>query len=565
MSTYKRIFSLVLIVVFTCQLLQAQMTSSGWVNTVSSSGFETVSDIKTDDEGNIYTIGGYSGTANFNGLSSSSTLASAGERDVFITKHSTDGELIWVTSFGGGADDLGFSVDINNEGEVYAVGYFEETAIFDASTSITSSGREDIFVAKLDSDGVLNWVKQIGGTNTDEANSVAIDKNGDIYVVGRFVGSVDFDPDSGTETLQSFGGPDAFVLKLNGEGEFIWAYDIGTGGNEECEAVGVDNENNVIITGIFDSTIDFDPGPGEVELFGDGAADPFYLKLTPDGSLIWVRSFTSTGFVYSADVDIDEENNIITHGFFWNDMNFEPSNSNGVIQAIGAEDCYTAKFDSDGNLMWSNILGGANIEFGYGVAVDEIGAVYVTGFYYDDPDFDPSDDVFSLPSANLEDTYIVKYDSQGNFVWAKRTGGPWSDSGYGIDISPTGDVLIAGTLWEEGDLDPEVDGVLNIESAGSADLFILKIDQIVSSTDDNPFAIDISISPNPTKDYLTIKSNSSTTFSVTFLNELGIAIGNSFTLNNQEKTIDLQSLPSGIYYLILDSGKEKTVKKIVKM
>ena len=553
-------FIAITFLVFVHQYLGSQTTSSGWVAPISGSSGHLVSDIETDMDENVYTIGSFYGTSDFGGT----TMTTFGEGDVFITKHTSEGALVWAKRFGGNENDHGFSLDISDNGDIYAVGYFEGTAEFDSNTSLNSAGREDIFVSKLSSSGMLMWVKRIGGSSTDEANSIAIDQSGDIYVVGRFVGTVDFDPDSGSETLQSFGGPDAFVLKLSENGEYLWAHDFGASGNEECEVVKIDGENNVVITGSFSGVTDFDPGPQEFEIYGAGLGDPFYLKLDPEGSFIWAKAFRSTGYVYSADLDIDKDNNIVAHGFFSGDINFDPDNPGSIIPSIGAEDCFTVKMDSNGTLNWSNIIGGSSIEFGYGVAVDFIGDVYVTGFYYGDPSFDPGGSV-SLPSAGIEDTYIVKYDSEGGFVWAKRTGGSSSDAGYGVDISPSGDILVVGSYWGTSDLDPEPDATLNIQSAGSSDIFILKIDQLLSSVDNNGLFNDVSVSPNPSADVINITSDFQFPVSASLINTMGEQVRKPVIIDKNEHVINLQTLPSGLYYLILDSGKEKFTKKIVKI
>jgi len=555
----RRLF--IILFLFAQQQVQSQTTSAGWVATISGSTNIFASDIVTDLDGNVYTIGSFTGTADFGGT----TMTASGERDVFIAKHTSTGIFEWAQRFGGSENDQGFSLDINDEGEIYAVGFFEAMSEFDANTTLESEGKEDIFIAKLSSAGMLLWVKSIGGSNTDEANSIAIDHSDNIYVVGRFVGNVDFDPDSGTETLQSFGGPDAFVLKLTDDGEYLWAHDFGASGNEECEAVKIDGENNVVITGNFSGVTDFDPGPQEFEIYGDGNADPFYLKLDSDGSFIWARAFTSTEFVYSGDLDIDDDNNIIAHGHFRADINFEPDNPGSIINSLGVEDSFTVKFDSNGNLSWTKIIGGSFIEFGYGVAVDILGDIYVTGFYHDDPVFDPVGGMATLPSAGIEDCYIVKYDSAGNFVWAKRTGGSNSDAGYGIDISPTGDILLVGNYWGTSDLDPEPDGTLNVESAGSADIFILNIDQVVSSLDDYELFKAVSVSPNPSTDIINVSLDVDFPVKAYLINSQGEQMTKPLTLKESEADINIESLSVGMYYLVLETGEERIVEKIVKM
>lgn len=549
--------------------LFSQQTSSGWVASITGSGFNNPSQVITDQTGNIYTIGVYAGSADVSSLSGANSISSQGGLDVFITKHDPDGTLIWLSTFGGSDNEMGFDIDVNDAGEVIAVGTFEGSADFGEApgdVTLTAAGQQDIFIAKIDANGMLIWAKRIGGSSVDEANGVALDADDNVYVVGRFVSTVDFDPGAGTSNLSAGGSPDAFVLKLDENGDFLWAHDFGSGDNEEAEDVVIDSENNPIITGSFSGTMDFDPGPGETSIYGDGAGDPFHLKLSPSGDLIWVTTFTSDGYVFSADIDIDEDDNIVTHGFFSKDINFNPESGGQIILSEGSEDSYTAKINSNGELVWANILGGYSIEFGYGVAVDAIGDVYITGLYYDSPDLDPGLGEFFLPSSGIEDTYIVKYDGQGNFVWAKQTGGSSSDAGYGIAISPTGDIAVVGNYWGTSDLDPESDATLNVSSQGGSDAFILKIDQIVSSLKFNQGAsVKLIISPNPSADFIKLESDLPYPFQAQLINGLGAAVTKPILVHTKEQEISMSQLSPGVYYLRVVSEEGRLIRKVVRM
>jgi hypothetical protein len=559
-----------LVACITCLLtpLFSQVTSSGWVSVIGGTGWEFVPDIKTDENGNIYTIGSFSGTADFDGSAATVNRTAAGDRDAFVTKHTPDGQFVWVATFGGTGTDLGNGVDVDPSGDVYVVGSFEATADVDpgaGTQTLTSAGQEDMFIAKLNDSGALVWAKRIGGTSVDEANDVAVDQDGNLYIVGRFDGTVDFNPGTATANL-SGSSADGFVLKLESDGDYVWAYDIGSGNSDRAEAVVVDGTNNVIIAGDFDGNPDFDPGPGQHNVSSNGDSDPFYLKLTPGGLFVWVTTFGVAGNVANRDVDVDKDNNIVTHGFFTESINPEPGNSATVIPAIAAEDAYTAKINQDGSVAWLHTLGGESLEWGYGVAVDALGDVYVTGFYYNSPDFDPGDDEFLMPSAGLEDTYIVKYSSTGDFIWAKRTGGTGGDSGYGIDINATGDVLVTGNFYDKSDLDPEPAGTLNITSKGSSDIFILHIEQTITSTADaSTFTADWKLCPNPSSGLLTLAGNEDFPVTVSIMDMTGSRLPDQYLLQSASQSIDLQHLPAGMYFIDVRSDEARAVMKWIKI
>lgn len=548
--------------------LTSQVTTSGWVSVIGGTGWEYVPDVKTDGDGNIYTIGSFSGTADFDGSAATHNRTAAGERDAFVTKHTPDGQFAWVATFGGTKTDIGFGVDISSSGEVYVTGSFEESTDVDpgaGTQTLTSAGQEDMFIAKLNSSGALVWAHRIGGTSVDEPKDVALDHDGNVYVVGRFGNTVDFNPGAATANLQA-SSADGFVLKLNSAGEYLWAFDIGSGNSDNAEAVVVDGDNNIIIAGDFDGSLDFDSGPGVHSVSSNGDPNPYYLKLTPSGAFVWVTTFGCSGNIANRDVDVDKDNNIVTHGFFTNDINPEPGNTATVIPTNGAEDAYTAKINADGEVAWLHTMGSEGIEFAYGIATDPAGDIYVTGFYNNSPDFDPGNNEFLLPSAGLEDTYIVKYSSQGDFVWAKRTGGTSGDAGYGIDISNTGDVLVAGSFYDKADLDPEPGGTLNIQSKGSSDIFILQIEQTITSTADaSTFAANWKLCPNPSPGILTLSGIEDFPVTVSLMDMTGSKLSGPHFMHAGDAIMNFQQLPAGVYLVNVRSAKGSAVLKWIKI
>jgi hypothetical protein len=138
--------------------------------------------------------------------------------DVFIQKLDAAGNLLWVKQLGGSSYVAGLCITTDINGSVYTTGYFEETADFDpgtGTTNLTSHGNSDIFIQKLDAAGNLIWAKQIDGTGYDQALSIIIDAKDNLYTMGSFQGTADFDPFAGTTNLTSNGYFDAFVLKLS--------------------------------------------------------------------------------------------------------------------------------------------------------------------------------------------------------------------------------------------------------------------------------------------------------------------------------------------------------------
>ena len=160
--------------------------------------------------------------------------------------HAQSVNFKWAKQMGGtGADAGGSSVTVDAAGNVYTTGGFGGTADFDpgpGTYNLTSAGTYDMFISKLDSSGNFIWAKQLGGTGADAAGaSIAVDADGNVYTTGGFVGTADFDPGPGVFTLSAIGNfrtKASFVLKLDADGNFIWAKQTG-GGTEGGRVAGL--------------------------------------------------------------------------------------------------------------------------------------------------------------------------------------------------------------------------------------------------------------------------------------------------------------------------------------
>ena len=246
-----------------------------WAGRFGGSSPDHSLDIIVDAAGNVYTTGYFSGTADFDPGPGTANLTSAGGLDIFVSKLDSDGNYVWAKSMGGVSlsHDVGMGIAVDSAGNVYTTGYFSSTADFDpgpGTANLTSAGGLDIFVSKLDSDGNYVWAKSIGGASTDIGYGIAVDGAGNVYTSGYFESTADFDPGPGTTDLTSAGGKDIFVSKLEGSGNYVWAKSMGGTSDDYGYGIAVDGAGNVYTTGHFNGTVDFDPGPGTVNLTSAG-------------------------------------------------------------------------------------------------------------------------------------------------------------------------------------------------------------------------------------------------------------------------------------------------------
>lgn len=266
------------------------------------------------------------------------------------------------------------------------------------------------------------WAKSISGYYPNQGGisnyAISTDKDNNIYTAGFFYGTIDFDPGQNEFNIQATGNwpePDIFVSKLDSLGNFLWAKAMGGFGSDWAYSMMVDPQRgDVYITGAFSGTADFDPSGGSFSLTSNGLGDVFVVKLTGAGNLVWARSI----------------------GGSYHD-------------------------------------GGFAIEF----FSDRGSGICFTGYFRGTVDFDPGPDSFDLSSQGGADVFVAKWDTSGQFVWAKAIGGMTDDSPGDLEVDAvTGAIYTVGSFVSSIDLDPG-SGVYIIDPIGTTDIFIDKLDE----------------------------------------------------------------------------------------
>lgn len=265
-----------------------------WAKQLGGTSYDDVYSLKTDNQGNVHTIGHFHGTADFDPGSSIFEMSCIWGSEVFISKLSSSGNFIWAKQMGNLYDnDWGYSLAIDSQGNVYSTGSFTGTADFDPGegtfnlTSFSYPVGTDIFVSKLNASGNFVWARQLGGTNYgDVGYAIALDDDNNIYSTGTFGYSADFDPGPESFYLSSNGDYDVFISKLNNSGNIVWAKQIGGPSIDYGRSLIIDPNKNLYITGYFYETVDFDPGVDLYNLISNGNADIFVVKLNQGSSEI---------------------------------------------------------------------------------------------------------------------------------------------------------------------------------------------------------------------------------------------------------------------------------------
>lgn len=384
----------------------------------------------------------------------------------------------WVKNIGGPGMEIGNDITTDSVGNVYLVGYFSLTADLDPgadTANFTSNGGLDIYIQKLDVDGNLLWVKQIGGIYDDYGLKIATDNNGNVYITGYFSETVDFDPGPGTYNLTAKKDYDIHILKLDTNGNFLWAKQIGGERNDFGKGIVTDNDGNVYITGFFRETVDFDPGSGVFNLTEVGKSDIFLLKLDTNGDFLWVKQIAGPESEFGNDLATDANGNIYMTGTFKDTTDFDPSEATFELTSTGNEDVFVLKMNENGNLIWVKQIGSVGPMDALGISVDANGNVYTIGTFMGTVDLNPGAGSRNLATLGGFDVFVQKLDTNGNYLWGHSMGGPGDDFGYSITNDGNGNAYIIGHFFKNASFGSGAD-LINLTAIGELDVFIQKFD-----------------------------------------------------------------------------------------
>lgn len=545
----------------------SQQPYSRWVNGYDTGGSEGHA-VVADGNGNVYSTGNFDGSIEVSSISGDYTLTSTGWNSCLIQKMNSSGEIVWVRSLTGTGYAFGYGITVDNSENVYVTGYFSGSIDFDPNggdNTITSVGGKDIFILKLDSDGNLVWVRALEGSGSTEsqANSITLDNAGNLIISGEFDGTMDFDGDVGTENKTSSGSTDIFTLKLNSDGDFIWVQAFEGNTLDNCYSVCIDGSDNILLTGRFHGTVDFDPGVGvDNRTALSGFGDIYTLKLDQNGNLLWANTYGGTNNEFGESVEVDNDGNVYTFGRFRETVDFDPSGSTYNMTSAGNQDAFIQKVDPLGNLLWVKTFGGLYSAFAQSIALDTDANMYLCGFFSDTIDLDPSGSVAEFTAlSTFSNGFISKLDSSGEFVWGCVLPSISSVTPRSICVDENANVLVTGRFSETVDFDPTGDTLELSSTFGS--VFVVKYEEGFTSIDEMGNSAVLSAYPNPTNGSLKIKALFD--FKET---SLYASNGSRIDFNNDcycsEQEIDISELPQGIYILKVVSKNSTFSTRIVK-
>ncbi len=387
-----------------------------------------------------------------------------------------DPQIYWGTYLGGSDMDNAYGVTSDENGNIYTAG---ETLSTDniATQGVYQgeiNGFIDAFIRKYDKNGQLIWSTYFGGEDHDSAYGIARDSDNNIIISGYTMSETGIATGGVWQENNNGGYGDAFVAKFSSDGDFLWGTYLG-GSDFDCSnAVTCDNLNNVLIIG-YTASADSIATPSSFLTSYQGYGDSFFAKFNSMGQLNWSSYFGFEDYDTGLSISVDSSNNIFLAGQTNSYMNIA-SEYSFQVEFGGFSDGYLAKFNSNGNQIWSTYYGGELDDVCYSVKVDNLNNILIAGNTNSEIGI-ASTDAFQNEFAGYEDGFVAKFNNNGERLWGTYYGGSNYDGIYSVCNNLVDEVLISGFTLSQSNISTPSVHQENLAGYGyNTDGFIAKLD-----------------------------------------------------------------------------------------
>lgn len=551
--------------------------------------------VATNTIGEIVTCGlayanNSTGYIDFDPSIATATLApSAAIYNVWVNKLDVNGNYLWAKMFNVNNNGSGKTIaKINSLGEVVLGARFLNSSDFDPGVgtfTMTTNTNANGFFAKLNANGTFAWAKQfqqISGAAQAIIGDIEVDNLNNIFVSGYYSGTIDFNPSPTATVSLTNSTPTAFIAKFDNAGNFIWVKSLGGSGvTSKSISSFLDKNKNILVTGVFTGLVDFDPSPATYNLNSQNS-EAFVLKLDSNGTFIWAKQFVD-GIPFhnvfippAADITSDSNDDIYVTGATKDSLDFDPGAAAYYLKSKGAEDVYVVKLTAAGNFVWAKMYGGLGTDVSSSILTDNTNNVYIgtdfaTSYVVD---FDPGVGVsnytaYASPSMAVNrlttnGNYAATYYFQSNSSDATNIGGLAFDNTNSLLVHGNFDIQnTAGAEWV--DFDPGVLVLKEYASLGTADGFLVKLNNLITNVDQVSLNEDnFSLYPNPSNGEITILLGSDQTANLSIYNLIGKNVYEQ-RLIDQRTELSI-ALNSGVYFVNISAknGNSITKKLIIK-
>jgi len=335
------------------------------------------------------------------------------------------------------------------------------------ATSDSDNATVNFYVVTPASSG---WAKSFGSTESDRINAITADGSGNVYVAGKFTGTVDFDPGPENGLYKSAGKSDAFLTKFDATGQWLWTRTFGGSGDDAATAVAVDGLGNVYLAGTFTETFLIDTASG-TSLISQGGTGAFLCKFKPDRTFSWAKAVDGNSDDGATAVTADALGIVYLAGYFSGQTDFDGTTSGqDTHTSKGQTDGFVTQFAADGAYGWTRILGGTLADRINGIGLNGLNLT-VAGYFQGTVDLDPGSGVDSRTSAGKRDIFIVQLTTTGQQQWSRILGSVGEDQAYALAVNEVGNIAVGGAFQNSFDFNPGAGTDIN-SAAGETDGFV---------------------------------------------------------------------------------------------
>lgn len=504
---------------------------------IGATGNESIDDLQTDANQDLYICGRFDNTFDIQGTS----LVNVGNADVFLLKMNSDASLDWAIT--GGSSSLDASVGIAlTETQIYWTGTYWLNASFGDLELSTEKSARSIFLLELNMDGSINWDLSIHGTGTKNITDIKTDAIGNIYLTGSFSDSL-FVMD---RALSAKSETDLFVLKLNESHEIVWLIQAGEEGVTLPERMAIANNGDVILAGAIQGIATIGADVIDTNTSDD---DVFVARFSAGGEGLWGRKAGGVHGQFCSALTLDEDNNIYVGG---NIIGVMKLSEDIIIQSPNlANNLFLLKYDSDGIPIWAKSMGGFDPELVTDLKYKD-DRLILSGYFRESLEID---DFFATAAPNLNTSFLASFDLTGESRWVKVING---DNQVFLDEiafnDQTGEILGAGAFNGSVVFDTET-----YEVNGFFDVFIGNYGGIFTEVKETErIEVDFKIFPNPTSEYVFIETQEEI-----FETEVFNLQGQSLLQSKNEKSIDVSKLATGVYMVKIQSKNASSSRVLI--
>lgn len=557
----------------------AQIPNYEWGSLIGNNMNLYVYDNATDVAGNVYITGEYSGTVDFDpgAGTQTQTATASGGRDIFILKLNADDTFGWVKTYGGTGIDFGQRITVDNSGNIYVAGRFQNSVTFYGYGGFNSNGGYDGFLLKLDNTGVVQWVVDLAGGGTEGFLGLTTDSSGNVFTTGFFNTATatlgGLNSTSATLTRAGAGANyDFFVSKYNTNGEIIWSNATGAGYDEVPYNIALTDDNKVVTVGTFIGTsVDFNPGAASNLLFSNSnSTTTGFIQVlnASDGAFSWARSLGSSANDAVFDI-ATANNNIYITGYFsgsQGDFNTTGSGGGDVINRIGSIDSFIAKYTSNSTFVWVKQIRGTTGSDVRGTSIAVKGTpekVYASGTFTSQVYLNPASSTTYVGAFGGKDAFVVSLDDTGLYQWGGSVRSMDNEDAWGLSIDNNYNVYMTG-YSASGNiaLNPFANNTVPNNSTTGNDVFIIKLSQATLSNLSFGVNNSFMIYPNPVKEILHIENSLNRNIeTIRVIDVTGKVV---LEQKGNERSVNLSNLNPGFYIVFITSEGKVTSQKIIK-